>query len=55
MRLCRQGRFETVLLFSESVTLMKEEMTLNNKEQKRLPVLNEVLASRITVQQAAGK
>ena len=32
---------------------MKQEVTLNNKEQKRLLVINEVLAGRMTGQQAA--
>jgi transposase len=36
----------------ENVTLM-EKVTLNNKEQKRLIVLNEVLAGRLTGQEAA--
>ena len=30
-----------------------DKVTLNNKEQKRLMVLNEVLAGRITGQEAA--
>jgi hypothetical protein len=29
-------------------------VTLNNKEQKRLPVLSEVLAGRVTGQEAVG-
>ncbi len=33
-----------MLFFSDCVTHMKKEVTLNNKEQKRLLVLNEVLA-----------
>ncbi|HET6446320.1 MAG TPA: ISNCY family transposase [candidate division Zixibacteria bacterium] len=32
---------------------MKIEVTLNSKEQKRLPVMNEVVAGRMTAQQAA--
>lgn len=32
---------------------MKEEVTLNVKEQKRLMVLNEILAGRLTGQEAA--
>ncbi len=32
---------------------MKEEVTLNLKEQKRLLVLNEILAGRLTGQEAA--
>ena len=32
---------------------MKKEVTLNNKEQKRLLVLNEVLAGRVTGKEAA--
>jgi len=32
---------------------MKEEVTLNLKEQKRLLVLNELLAGRMTGQEAA--
>jgi len=32
---------------------MKKEVTLNNKEQKRLLVMNEVVAGRMTGQQAA--
>jgi transposase len=37
----------------ENVTLMKNTVTLNNKEQKRLLVLNEVMEGRMTGQQAA--
>ena len=33
---------------------MKEKVTLNNKEQKRLSVLNEVMAGRMTAQQLLG-
>jgi hypothetical protein len=32
---------------------MKEKVTLNSKEQKRLLVMNEVVAGRMTAQQAA--
>jgi hypothetical protein len=31
---------------------MKEKVTLNVKEQKRLPVMNEIVAGRIIGQQA---
>jgi hypothetical protein len=34
---------------------MKKEVTLNSKEQKRLLVLNEVLAGHMTGQEAAEK
>jgi CRP-like cAMP-binding protein len=32
---------------------MKQEVTLNSKEQKRLMIMNEIVAGRITGQQAA--
>jgi transposase len=40
-------------LFSENVTMMKTEVTFTNKEQKRLLVLNEVVAGRMTGREGA--
>ena len=42
-----------LVLFREPVNSLKKEVTLNRKEQKRLLVLNEVLAGRLTGQEAA--
>jgi len=40
-------------MFCENVTLMKEMVTLNKKEQKRLMVLNEVETGKMTGKRAA--
>jgi hypothetical protein len=34
---------------------MKKEVTLNNKEQKNLLIMNEVVAGRMTGQQASKR
>jgi len=42
-----------VLIFYDFVTMMKELVTLNGKEQRRLVVLNEVEMSKMIGREAA--